>query len=91
MHDSNPRDEDCQSSAAVEQETCKHDVAIKYKCIRCKAKIPQFGTVVDTGNINTFIKVVYVDESVSNKPPTPIASSPKLKYGNIDKAVQLTE
>ena len=64
------------SGVEAEQETCKHEVVAKYQCIQCQASIPRFGSVADTGNINTFIKVVYVDESKRNeeRPPRPKAN-----------------
>ena len=54
---------------AAEKEKCKHEVVDKYYCVRCQASIPRFGSIVDTGNINTYIKVVYVDESKGTGSP----------------------
>ena len=54
---------DSANSFYLQQETCKHEVAISHMCIDCRAHIPKFGSICDTGNASTYIKVVYVDES----------------------------
>ena len=66
----------------VPQKDCKH---LKVKrasgvCRSCGFQVPQYGSVFDTGTVQTFIKVVYVDESVQphNKNKT-TAPAPVIK------------
>ena len=42
---------------------CSHTEVQNGVCQNCDYKVPQFGFVLDTGSVSTFIKVVYVDES----------------------------
>ena len=52
----------------ITQQTCRHGIVNKHKCVICGFKLAKFGLITDTGNISTFMKVVYVDETRSSKP-----------------------
>lgn len=51
------------NKTVLSQRECTHLKVRHGVCKDCNFKLPQYGIVLDTGTVSTFIKVLFIDES----------------------------
>ena len=67
------KSDECEDATQISAKECKH-LRVRRStgiCANCKTQVPQFGSVFDTGTVQAFIKVIYIDES---KGPSAVAA-----------------
>lgn len=69
----------------MSQTDCSHPKMNHGVCQDCDYAVPQYGSVLDTGMVSTFIKVIFIDES---KKITAAAVEPKPDGDIEDNLVQ---